>query len=122
MLTSGAIAAAVGIGLGRMVTYDEALALARDGHPVATRVVHAAARAEGRLLAIIANLTFVPLIIVSGDGVDLALGWEEMVRAEFAANRRPLAGAVKIIIKRAPFTEWARGAAVVAIQTHVLGR
>lgn len=122
MLTSGAICAAIGIGVGHPVTYDEALALAKSGDPVAHRVVHASARAYGRLLAIIANLTFVPLIIVSGDGVDLAVEWEDVVRDEFRANRHPMASEVRLIIKRAPFTEWARGAAVVAIQTHVLGR
>jgi predicted NBD/HSP70 family sugar kinase len=122
MLTSGAICSAIAVGIGRPVTYDEALELARQSHPVAARVVRGAARAYGRLLALIANLTFVPLIIVSGDGVGLALDWQDVVRAEFAAHRHPMAGPVELLIKPAPFTEWARGAAVVAIQTHVLGR
>jgi predicted NBD/HSP70 family sugar kinase len=122
MLTSGSVCAAVGVGLGRVVTYAEALGLARDGDPVARTVVEAAARAYGRLLALIANLTFVELIIASGDGVDLALDWEPVVRAEFRAHRHPLASDVTLLIKRAPFTEWARGAAVVAIMTHVMGQ
>ena len=122
MLTSGAICAAVSVGLGRPVRYEEALRLARDGDPVATQVVSASARAYGRLLALIANLTFVPLIIVSGDGVDLAIEWESIVRSEFDAGRHAMASQVRLLFKRAPFTEWARGAAVVAIQTHVLGR
>lgn len=122
MLTSGAICAGVGIGLERRVEYDEALALARQGDPVARTVVEASARAYGRLLALIANLTFVPLIIVSGEGVGLALEWEEVVRDEFREGRHPMASNVRLLIKRAPFTEWARGAAVVAIQTCVLGR
>ena len=122
MLTSGAICASVGIGLGRPVGYEEVLDLARAGNPVAAACVEASARAYGRLLALIANLTFVPLIIASGEGVDLALGWEQLVREEFAAARHPMASPVRLLIKRAPFTEWARGAAVVAIQTYVLGR
>jgi len=122
MLTSGGICSAVSVGLGRAVGYDEVLRLAHEGEPVATQVVLASARAYGRLLALIANLTFVPLIIVSGEGVDLAIEWESAVRAEFDAGRHPMASPVRLLIKRAPFTERARGAAVVAIQTHVLGR
>ena len=122
MLTSGAICAATSVGLGRSVTYDETLRLAREGNPVAGQVVRASARAYGRLLALIANLTFVPLIIVSGDGVDLAIEWENLVHEEFDAGRHAMASPVRLLFKRAPFTEWARGAAVVAIQTHVLGR
>jgi len=122
MLTTGAICSAVGIGVGYPVSYEEALRLAREGNPVARRAVTASARAFGRLLALIANLTFVSLIIVSGEGIDLALDWEDAVRQEFKAGRHSMAGDVRLVIKRAPFTEWARGAAVVAIQTHVLGR
>ncbi len=122
MLTSDAICAAVSVGLGRAVGYAEALQLARDGDPVAAQVVLASARAYGRLLALIANLTFVSLIIVSGEGVGLALDWERVVREEFQRGRHAMASSVRLLFKDAPFTEWARGAAVVAIQTHVLGR
>ncbi|MDR1807676.1 MAG: ROK family transcriptional regulator [Propionibacteriaceae bacterium] len=122
MLTSGAIEATVGIGLGRSVAYEEVLALAAEGQPVAVSTVAASARALGRLLALIANTTFVPLIIVSGEGIGLAVQQEALVRAEFAAGRHPMARDVRLLLKQAPFTEWARGAAVVAVQTYVLGR
>jgi predicted NBD/HSP70 family sugar kinase len=122
MLTTGAVAARVSAALGRQVGYGEALALAAAGLPPARAAVTASAKAYGRLLALVANTTFTPFIIASGEGVDLAIANESLVRQEFAANRSAYASEVEILLKAAPFTEWARGAAVVAIQTHVLGR
>jgi predicted NBD/HSP70 family sugar kinase len=122
MLTSGAIAAAASVGLRRPVTYAEVLDLADAGDPVAGAIVEASARACGRLVAMIANLTLVPLVIVSGDGVDLAIRHRDTVVEEFRRHRHPMAHGVEVLIKQAPFTEWARGAATVAIQTYVLGR
>jgi predicted NBD/HSP70 family sugar kinase len=122
MLTSAAIAAAASVGLRRQVTYSEVLDLADAGDPVASVAVGASARACGRLVGLIANLTLVPLIIVSGDGVELAVRHRDTVLEEFARHRHPKAHTVEVLIKQAPFTEWARGAATVAIQTYVLGR
>jgi predicted NBD/HSP70 family sugar kinase len=122
MLTTGALAARVSAATGRPVTYERSLELAAQGDPAARAAVTAAARAYGRLLALIANTTFVPFIIASGEGVDLAIAHRDLVRDEFAAGRSDHASPVEILLKPAPFTEWARGAAVVAIQTYVLGR
>jgi predicted NBD/HSP70 family sugar kinase len=122
MLTSDAIAASASVALRRRLTYPEVLDLADAGNPAASATVEASARACGRLLGMIANLTLVPLIIVSGDGVELAVRHRSTVMEEFARNRHPMAHQVEVLIKQAPFTEWARGAATVAIQTYVLGR
>ncbi len=122
MLTSGSICSAISVGLGRPVDYEEALGLARAGNPVAEQIILASARAYGRLLAMIANFTFVPLIIASGEGVGLAIDWEDIVREEFRKGRDPMSTDVRLLFKREPFTEWARGAAVVAIQATIMGR
>ncbi|MDR1852515.1 MAG: ROK family protein, partial [Propionibacteriaceae bacterium] len=122
MLTTDAITKQVSLALGRPVEYAEALELSQNGNPAARSTVRAAARAYGRLLALVANTTFSPYIIVSGEGVDLAIDQKELVLDEFQAGRHPCAQHVEIELKPAPFTEWARGAAVTAIQTYVLGR
>jgi predicted NBD/HSP70 family sugar kinase len=122
MLTNGAVAARVSAALARPVGYAEVLELAASGEPAASAAVNASTKAYGRLLALVANTTFARLIIASGEGIDLAITNEALVQAEFAANRSPYASQVEILLKAVPFTEWARGAAVVAIQTHLLGR
>lgn len=121
MLSSPAITARVGIGVGRAVTYEECFALREEGNAVANRVVQESAAALGGLVALIANLTAVDKIVISGDGVQLADdGWSE-VEAAIERRRHPRASKVAVEIKHAEFTEWARGAAVTAIQTFVLG-
>lgn len=115
-LTSSSISSAVSAGHGRLIGYDEVLELAKAVDPVAGRVVREAARALGRMTAAISALTGVEHIILSGEGVHLA----EMARSsveqgltDYGAPGSPL---VEPIIRPMSFLEWARGAAVVAIQ------
>lgn len=122
MLSIPAIRGVVSAGLGRLVGYDECFELARAGDPVAGRAVDDAGRALGKLLALIANLTMTEKIIVSGEGVRLVDEAWSAVRAGLAQDRSPLAHEVSVEPRRAAFTEWARGAAVIAIQTYVLGQ
>jgi predicted NBD/HSP70 family sugar kinase len=121
VLTSGAITAAVGQALGRPVTYDEVLELAGAGRPAARRAVADAGRALGLLVADIANLVDPDLVILTGEGVG-AVG---IARAELDAaleeSRDPAGPPVRVDVQPFPFTEWARGAAAVAVQAHVLG-
>jgi len=105
--------------LGRAVDYDEVLALAAAGDPVAGVVVDAAARGLGRLIALAANLTMQPTVVLAGDGIGL---WElagTRIRDAAAADRDPLAQPVEIVVDDAGFRAWARGAAAVAIQAAV---
>ncbi len=119
ILTSVGMCAQAQAALGRPVDYDELLALAAQGDPVATAVVDAAARGLGRLIALAANLTMQPTVVLAGDGIGL---WDlvgDRVRAAAAAERDPLAEPIEILVDHAGFRAWARGAAAVAIQAAV---
>ncbi len=115
-VTSAAVTAAAGQGRGRAVTYDEVLRLAGNGDPLAHRVVSEAAHALGRAVAAITCLTGVERIILSGEGValvDVAAEAFDRGRTEY------LGGAPDVldpVVMPMTFLEWARGAAVVAIQ------
>ncbi|GAB2450554.1 putative NBD/HSP70 family sugar kinase [Conyzicola lurida] len=116
MLSIPSMCASARGGLGRDVGYDELLDLAIAGDPVATAVVDAAARALGRLIAASANLAMVETVVLSGEGIALADAKLDLVVATLRADRDPEATPVRIIVDRAGFSAWARGAAAVAIQ------
>jgi predicted NBD/HSP70 family sugar kinase len=120
MLTIGGITASTSVGLRREVAYDECLDLAMAGNPVAQRVVSDSGRALGRLVAAVANLTMPDKVIITGDGVRLAHVASTELAAGIAEHRHPRARPVPVEVDTFDFAEWARGAAVVAIQTHVL--
>lgn len=122
MLTMGAISGAVTVALGRPVTYDAALDLAEGGDPAARRVVDDAGRALGRLLALVANFTMPHRIVLSGEGNRLAVVARDALDRALHDDRDPRAQPVEIELRPGDFTQWARGAAVIAIQTYVLGR
>jgi predicted NBD/HSP70 family sugar kinase/biotin operon repressor len=107
--------------LDRDVGYAELLDLAAGGDAAAEAIVAAAGAALGRMLALVANLTAVGDVVIAGDGVALYAAARERVSASLDADRRPLAGPVRIIADAAGFDEWARGAAASAIQSLVLG-
>jgi len=122
VLTDSAITQAVSQALGRPVDYATALALAAAGEPAARRVVDDAGRGLGRLLAAIANLTMPELLVLGGEGVRLADVAREAIDTGLRADRDPRTKPVPLILRSGENIEWCRGAAVVAIQTFVLGR
>lgn len=122
VLTDSAIMQAVSQALGRQVSYQEALDLASAGELAARRVVDDAGRGLGRLLAAVANLTMPETVVLGGEGVRLAEVASEAVAEGMRADRDPRTRPVPLIIRSGDNTEWCRGAAVVAIQTFVLGR
>lgn len=107
--------------LGRPVGYAEVLELAAAGDTIATGVIAASGAALGRLLALVANLTSVNDIVVSGEGIGLLEIAADDVRAALEEDRDPLAAPVRVIADASGFDEWARGAAASAIQMLVLG-
>jgi predicted NBD/HSP70 family sugar kinase len=116
LVTSGAMANAVSLARGRLTTYDEVLGLAEAGDPAAARAVVEAAHAVGRATAAITSLTGVERIILSGEGVrlvEIAPDSLHAGRVEYAGGQ---ASALDPVILPMDFLEWARGAAVVAIQ------
>jgi predicted NBD/HSP70 family sugar kinase len=115
-LASHSMAAAVSAAHGRIIGYDDVLSMARGGDPTAGRVVREAARALGRAAAAITTLTGVNRIILTGEGVHLVDAARTSVdegRAEYDVE-----GALRgeLIVRPMGFFEWARGAAVIAIQ------
>lgn len=113
-VTAPAMTAAASFGQRRELSYDEVLQEAEAGDPLAGRVVAEAAYALGRATAAVTCLTGVDRIILSGEGVRLAELGHEALRAgrtEYGA-----AYGLEPVIRPMDFTEWARGAAVIAVQ------
>ncbi len=121
ILTDSAITQSVSQALGKQLTYKAALNLAASGEPAARRIVDDAGRGLGRLLAAIANLTMPETVVIGGEGVRLASVASEAVEAGLRADRDPRTAALPLTIRSGDNVEWCRGAAVVAIQTFVLG-
>ena len=119
LLTSVGICAQVQAALGRPVEYEEVLTLATNGDPVATAVVDAAARGLGRLIALAANLTMQPTVVLAGDGIGLWTVAGDKIRLAAQADRDPLAQPLEILVDDIGFGAWARGAAAVAIQASI---
>ncbi|GAA1162165.1 ROK family transcriptional regulator [Streptomyces hebeiensis] len=106
---------------GRDHGYDEILALAAAGDPPAARVIDEAAHALGTVVAQIANFAMPQKILLAGEGVGLVDVAGPAIHAAIRANRHPLADPIDLETKISDFNDWARGAAVLAIRTLVLG-
>jgi predicted NBD/HSP70 family sugar kinase len=122
MLTTSAITSQISTALGRPVRYDECLDLAKNGDPEARRVVGAAGHALGRLIAAASNFTMPEAVMLGGEGVQLATVAQDELQAGLQQDRHPAAVPPQLVLQDPSFTQWARGAAVIAIQTFVLGR
>lgn len=121
VLTIPAICSQFAASTGEQRTYDEILGLAGEGHPVAAAVVSAAGEALGLLVSAVANLTMVELVVLSGEGMDLADVAAEALRASIDYHRDPEAAPIRLSRQPSDFAQWARGAAAVVIQRTILG-
>ncbi|MFI9548061.1 ROK family protein [Streptomyces sp. NPDC052016] len=121
LLTIPSIRYQVRAAAGRDYSYEEILALAAAGDPMPARVVDEAARALGTLVAQIANFAMPQKILLAGEGVGLMDVAGRTVEETLRAHRHPLAAPVDLETKVSDFHDWARGAAVLAIQVLVLG-
>jgi predicted NBD/HSP70 family sugar kinase len=121
LLTTSNIRYQVQVATGRDLTYEEVLALAAAGEPMPARVIDEAARALGTLVAQIANFAMPQKILLAGEGVGLMDVAGKTVEETIRAGRHPLAAPVDLETKVSDFHDWARGAAVLAIQVLVLG-
>jgi len=121
MLTIGGITARTSTALRRPVEYEEVLDLAAGGDPVARRVVDDSARALGQLVAAVGNLTMPKKVVLAGDGMRLAEVGRAALDDGIRCHRNAYAAPLDVEVQLSGFTEWARGAAVTAIQTFVLG-
>ncbi|MBL8927422.1 MAG: ROK family transcriptional regulator [Pseudonocardia sp.] len=121
MLTTGGITARATTALRRPLSYEQVLDLALAGDPVAHRVVDDAARALGRLVAAIGNLTMPRIVVLTGDGIRLAKVSGTTLAEAIRRDRNPYASPLDVRVQLTGFRDWARGAAVTAIRTFVLG-
>ncbi|MBO4252956.1 ROK family transcriptional regulator [Streptomyces griseorubiginosus] len=106
---------------GRDWTYDEILGRAAAGEPMPARVIDEAARALGTLVAQISNFVMPQKILLAGEGVGLMDVAGNTVGETIRTLRHPMAAPVALETKVSDFHDWARGAAVLAIQVLVLG-
>ena len=115
-LSSTAITGQVSVALGRRVEYDQVLALAANRDPIASRVVDEAGRALGTLIGTLAAITAPTKVIVSGEGVALASMVLDVTREHARSVQHWTLPEVPIEIALFTFTEWAKGAAVIALR------
>lgn len=118
-LSTTAIVSQVSAQLGRQVDYSQVLALAEDGHPVARRVVDEAGHALGKVIGTIAAITAPSKVLVSGEGVGIVPLVMEIVKESASVVQHWTLPAALIEIAPFDFTEWAKGAAVMALR-HLL--
>jgi len=121
LLNSDAIARYATEALGTDTTFDETVELALANNPAAKRIVDDATNGLGILVAAICNLTLPERIIIAGEGVQLAEAGHETMLQSVAAHRAPEAQTPPISYSSGDNVEWARGAAVLAIQSFALG-
>ncbi|MFK4084128.1 ROK family protein [Kribbella sp. NPDC020789] len=121
VLTVGSITSRISAALGREADYEECLDLAAKSDPAAQPVIAEAGHALGRLIAAAANFTMPELVVLGGEGVRLAEVARSELLAGLHADRHPSGAELPMVLQPADFTEWARGGAVIAIQTFVLG-
>jgi len=120
LLTSGRISRLASDRLGREVTFEECLDLARAGDPNAADIVRHAAGCLGILVARLADVIAPERVLITGDGIDVALQGEDRFRDELVRNRSTLADPDDVRLLRSDFYSWARGAAAVAIRRYML--
>ncbi|CAM5616375.1 ROK family transcriptional regulator [Streptomyces viridochromogenes] len=106
---------------GRDHAWEEILDAAAAGEPMPARVIEGAARALGTLVAQIANFVLPQKILLAGEGVGLMDVAGDTVTRTMRGQRHPLAAPLALETKVSDFHDWARGAAVLAIQVLVLG-
>ncbi|WP_104180239.1 ROK family transcriptional regulator [Arthrobacter sp. B0490] len=121
VLTIPAICSQFAASTGEQLSYAAVLDLAAEGHPVAGAVVESAGRSLGLLVSAVANLTMVDLIVLSGEGMDLADVAATALQEAIAYHRDPEASPLRLSRQPSDFAQWARGAAAVVIQRTILG-
>jgi predicted NBD/HSP70 family sugar kinase/biotin operon repressor len=102
-----------------VATAEDALALARSGHPGAREAYARAGYAIGTGIAAVVNLLGPGRVVISGEGLTAYDLFEEQIRAAFATAAFGAAKECELLTRPLPFEEWARGAAATAIQMFI---
>jgi hypothetical protein len=74
------------------------------------------------VVATVANITGVELVVLSGEAVAMYDVCADAFDAALAAHTHWTSTPVDVVVKPFTFSEWARGAAVIALQHRILGR
>jgi len=120
VLADGSIRRQIAVALGLEVNHDEVLDLVHAGtHPAVSAIAEHVAVGLGRLIAMVANISMVPVVVVSGEGLPLAELLRHHVHREVARLRDSHASPVRVVFQHSPGSRWARGAAAVAIKRYV---
>lgn len=118
-LSTQSVLSAAAHGLRRQVPLADVARLAREGDAVCENVTRQAGWAVGATAATIVNLTMVKTVVVTGEGVDLALAGERHIEGGLAHRRHRNRDGVTVSLLPHDFAEWARGGAVAAIRALV---
>lgn len=98
------------------LTYAELVSLAHQGERVASRVVRDAGYALGTLIGLVTAITAPSKVIISGEGVTMVPLVMDVVQQRASEVEHWAVPDVPIEIAEFGFVEWARGAAVIALQ------
>jgi predicted NBD/HSP70 family sugar kinase len=122
MLTVPAILKGISSALGRRIGWNEYLSMVEMGQPAAVEIATSSGRALGRLIAAVANLVAPALVIIGGEGVDLASIAADAMHDGIREHRDPRASGIQVELTSGSNESWCRGAAVIALQGYVLDR
>lgn len=118
--TTSGIAKSLSSALGAgQVSFERCVELARAGDPIARAVFDEAGTAIGTLLAVVINLVGPERIFISGEGAVIYRLGEQAALSRMRDRLHWTATEVPIVVQSLGFIEWARGAAVVAVQQYV---
>lgn len=98
------------------LTYQGLIGLAADGDPVAGRILRDAGYALGTVVGLVASIAGPSKVIISGEGVPMVPLVMDVVEQRAREVEHWAAPRVPIEVAEFGFLEWARGAAVVALQ------
>lgn len=107
--------------VGKIVSIDEAVLMARLGNPDAQAVFAEAASVIGRAIATVVNLTGPELVLLGGEGTRNFDLYEDRLREAFEAHVFGAAAKITLVVRPHTFEDWARGAAAAAIRDLVQG-
>ncbi|MER5746658.1 ROK family transcriptional regulator [Streptomyces sp. NPDC002225] len=98
------------------LTFEEVVAMAREGSPAALEAFAHAGRAIGTGIAALVNLVGPERVVVSGEGADTYDLFGRHIQDAYAAHAFGAASQCPLSLRPLPWEEWARGGAAVAVQ------
>ncbi|WP_029069533.1 ROK family protein [Jonesia quinghaiensis] len=122
LFTSREISRRGSAALGRQVTAEQVLGLARAADPAARLLVDVSAFALGQFLASVANMTLPERIILGGEMCEIADIARGALDEGMRSCRDPRTTNPPVYLQDPDISSWSRGAAVLAVQNLLIGR